>query len=112
MRVSAGGIRLLKGEAQPFERSRADGRRKNIFRCARCLTALWGARVKSPAYLTLYAGTLEDTSKLHPAGHIWTSDAQPWISIPRNVLAFEQEPPDMELLEAAWKKANPDSRLV
>ena len=103
MRVPNNGITITQGDPKPYERSRADGRKKNIFRCPQCLTALWSASVKSPEYLTVYAGTLNDTSQLRPVGHIWTSDAQPWVVIPQGELVFEQGAPDMRRFEEAWK---------
>ena len=103
MRVPTNGIRVTKGNPKPYERSRADGRKKNIFRCPQCLSALWGARVESPQYLTVYAGTLDNSASLQPVVHIWTCDAQPWVAIPDGELVFEQGPPNMRIFEEAWK---------
>ncbi len=88
-------IRVLKGEPRAFERARADGRKKNIFRCGSCLTALWGVRPDAAKTASIYAGTLDDSSAADPVGHIWTSSAQPWITIPSGPLDFEKDPDDM-----------------
>jgi hypothetical protein len=70
------------------------------------LTALWGVRPDRPALATVYAGTLDDSAKLVPAGHIWTRSAQPWIRIPDDVYRHEMQPADMaELLRAAKARA-------
>ena len=71
-------------------RPRADGRKKNIVRCTECLTALWSESLPAADYVTVYAGTLDDSPKLVPDGHLWTQDAQPWIVLPKEGLVFEQ----------------------
>ena len=103
MRLPAGGVAVVRGRAKPFVRARADGRKKNIVRCTECLTALWSESLPAADYVTLYAGTLDDSSKLIPDGHLWTQDAQPWIVLPKDVPSFVQGPPDMNLLAQARK---------
>jgi hypothetical protein len=49
-------------------------------------------------YMTVYAGTLDDSPHLTPDGHIWTQDAQPWIVLPKDVPCFAQGAPDLEPL--------------
>ena len=46
-------------------------------------------------------GTLDDTSWLTPAAHIWTRSALPWVAIPEHTANFPQEPDsDAALMEA------------
>jgi hypothetical protein len=104
MRLPAGSVGTPRGTAKPYVRARADGRKKNIFRCPECLTALWSESLPASSYVTVYAGTLDDSSKLIPDGHLWTQDAQPWIVLPKDGLLYEQGPPDMEPFALAWKK--------
>lgn len=103
MVVASDAIAVLGGEPRPYQRRRADGRRKSVVRCPACLTALWGARPDAPTLATVYAGTLDDTSGLDPVGHIWTSSAQPWIAIPAGPLNHDRQPPDMLAFVRAWK---------
>ena len=103
MRVPSNGIRVKHGAPKEYERPRLNGQSKNIFRCPDCLTALWGAKIKSPQYLTVYAGTLEKSSDMHPVAHIWTCEAQPWILFPDGILKYEQGPSDDRVLADAWK---------
>lgn len=106
MRIPDNGIEITKGEPISHRTSWPSGRIENTFRCPECLSALWDAREGSKefaSYFSLYAGTLDDTSNLRPVGHVWTSDAQPWITIPEGDLVFEHEPSDMGLFEEAWK---------
>jgi hypothetical protein len=103
MRVPSGGVKVTRGSPASHERSRADGRKKDVYRCPQCLCALWSAGKVLPDYVTVYAGTLDNTSDLRPVAHLWTSDAQPWFAIPKEALAFEKGPPDMKALEEAWR---------
>jgi hypothetical protein len=54
-------------------------------------------------------GTLDDTSWLHPIGHIWTRSAQPWVPIPQDSVIFESHP-DVNGLIEAWRKYREGTR--
>ena len=45
-------------------------------------------------FLSLRAGTLDDTRWVEPVGDIWLRSAQPWVSIPDGRLRAEQQPGD------------------
>jgi hypothetical protein len=104
--VPYGGVSVLKGEARPYERTEADNRRRIIFRCPHCLTVLWSERPDSKEYVTIYAGTLDDSPVLRPVGHIWTRDAQTWLALPKDSLRYDENPPDMQPLIEAWRRRN------
>jgi hypothetical protein len=106
LRVPYGCVSVVQGEAKPYERTEADARRRIIFRCPHCLTGLWSERPDSKAYVTIYAGTLDDSPALRPVAHIWTRDAQPWLTLPKEALLYEENPPDMQLLVEAWRRQN------
>ncbi len=105
MVVTRDAVAVREGSPEPHERSRADGRKKTIFRCPLCLTALWGSRIEAPDFATIYAGTLDHSSALEPVGHIWTRSAQPWIPIPEGSLNVREQPleEDYFALVRAWK---------
>jgi len=103
MQIPINAIRITKGNPKSYQRSRSDGRKKNIIRCPQCLSAIYGAAIESPQYFTLYAGTLDNSGFLQPVGHMWVCNAQPWIKIPEGALIFEKDPPDMHFFEEAWK---------
>ena len=62
--VTRDAIAVREGSPEPYERARADGRKKTIFRCPLCLTALWGARIEASNLATVYAGTLDGSAAL------------------------------------------------
>jgi len=41
------------------------------------------------------AGTLDDTSWLHPTVHFWTRSKQPWVALPKGAQSFETQPVDL-----------------
>ena len=106
MNLPTNGLEILCGEPRVFVRQRADGRKKNIFRCPECLTTLWGVRIQGAEYINIYAGTLDDTSFLKPVAHLWFRSAQPWILKPKDVLVYEKQPSDMEPINRAWQNRN------
>jgi hypothetical protein len=44
------------------------------------------------------AGTLDDTSWLHPTAHFSTRSKQPWITLPEGCRSFETQPDDTDPL--------------
>lgn len=106
MRLPSDGLKIVAGNPEPFERARTDGRKKLIFRCPACLTALWGSHATRSEYVSLYAGTLDKSSMLSPIGHIWTNSAQSWVSITKGTLNHGSQPSDMKLFDEAWRKQN------
>lgn len=106
LRVPYGGVTVTQGAAKPYTRTEADERRRIIHRCPHCLTILWSERPDTKAYITVYGGTLDDSPALSPVAHIWTRDAQKWLRIPKNVLLYDENPPDMQPILEAWRTRN------
>ena len=81
------------------------GETGGIKRCSYCPDC--GSRIyhAGDGYVSIKAGSLDDTSDLHPVAHIWLRSAQPWISIdPEQYRCFEQEPESRAELETLWRK--------
>jgi hypothetical protein len=82
------------------------GGRERAWRgCPRCKVRLGSALERVPGLCSIDGGTLDDTSWLVPAGHIWTRSAQPWIALPEDVIQVAQQPTDEEWLAIAraWR---------
>jgi hypothetical protein len=94
---------IVAGEPRTFTLSLADGRRKSGRFCGDCGTRLWGEPVKIPEVAVLRPGTLDDTTWLHPVGHIWTASAQAWVRIPDDALTYPGQPDEMRSLIEAWR---------
>lgn len=74
----------VHGEPRIFQ-SKADSG-VAVFRsfCVNCGTPLFSGSERSTQYIAIKLGSLDDPSEFAPAGHIWTSSAQPWHHIDPN----------------------------
>jgi hypothetical protein len=68
------------------------------FACPDCLTRVYASNDQRPGYLTVRAGTLDDSSSITPAFHLWVKSKQPWVVIPDDVPALETQPTN----QAEW----------
>ncbi len=102
--MKADALEYTKGELDRCEVQLPDGRKKGAFYCGRCKTKVGGASAL-PGIASVDGGSLDDTSWLAPAGHIWTRSAQPWIRLPEESLRFPMEPADEDFVAMvrAWK---------
>ena len=96
-------VELLRGEPARYDYAEADGRRWLGAYCATCAIRLWSESPQNPGLLFLAAGTLDDRAGLEPVAHVWTRSRQPWVALPRNVPAFEQQP-ELAVLVRAWRE--------
>lgn len=103
--VKAEAFERTKGQPDSYELQLADGRRKGAYYCGRCKTRVGGPS-SLPGIAAVDGGSLDDTSWLEPAGHIWTRSAQPWIRLPEHSLQFPMQPGDEDFVAMvrAWKQ--------
>ena len=103
MRLERGAVEVDRSAMAGHERG-AGGPSAVVGRfCGRCGVRLIHER-PGEATVSLKAGTLDDTSWLRPAGHIWTSRAQPWVAFEAGALLYPEQPPDYDALAAAWRE--------
>jgi hypothetical protein len=105
--VRADALVYTKGRPETYEVQLADGRKKGAYYCQRC-TARVGGASSLPGIASVDGGSLDDTSWLVPAGHIWTRSAQPWIRLPEQSLKFPMQPRDEDFVAMvrAWKEGS------
>jgi hypothetical protein len=72
--------------------------------CPRCGVRLFHRREAYEADVSLKAGSLDDTSWMAPAGHIWTRSKQKWVAISGAELSYAGQPEDFGPLKARWKE--------
>jgi hypothetical protein len=65
-----------------------------VFRrfCPECGSPIISEVAVMPDLVIIKAGTLDDTSTLQPAMHVYCSSKQNWVEIPAGVKAFPQMP--------------------
>ena len=72
--------------------------------CPDCGVRIWHGTDGSPE-INIKAGTLDDTSWLVPAGHIWCRSRQPFMKIAEDELNYDAQPTDgYEALKLRWRE--------
>jgi len=61
--------------------------------CGECGSRIANGQAPTNGFLSLRAGTLDDTSWVEPVGDIWTRSAQPWVRFVGD-LSTEGQPKD------------------
>lgn len=79
------------------------GKQRQGWFCPNCGVRIWHGTSGSTE-INLKAGTLDDTSWLIPAGHIWCRSKQPFVTIADDDLSYETQPTDgYEALKLRWQ---------
>jgi hypothetical protein len=71
--------------------------------CGECATRLYGERAGRKETINVRAGTLDDTSWLIPAAHLFMRSAQPWVQVDPDAQCFETQPNGWGQLSAEWQ---------
>lgn len=66
--------------------------------CGHCHSRICSTNPKRPGIALLRAGTLAEADHLRPRMHIWIKRKQPWITLPDDVAAFEENAPAEEFM--------------
>lgn len=82
-------ITLLSGEPQAVEMKTDSGRPHDIWRCPKCLSALWSDYGRRGVMVFVRVATLDDPSALPPDVHIFTRSKLDWVVLPQNARAFD-----------------------
>ena len=90
--VNEADFRLTRGEVKTYASTSAAGRGKLGAFCPDCGTRIYHKPEWRKGTVSVKPGTLDDTSWLKPAMHLWTSSKQGWIKIPEDVKSFDRQP--------------------
>ncbi len=73
--------------------------------CPDCGVRIQHRSQDNPTRLNIKAGTLDDTSWLVPAGHIWVRSKQSFVALGPDELTFDREPDDAgsASIRARWR---------
>ena len=82
-------IERLSGEPEAVSMPTESGRPHDIYRCPKCLTAVWSDYGRRPALRFVRVGTLDEPSALSPDVHIFTRSKLPWLRLADDVPAVE-----------------------
>ena len=92
MRLSA--IRF-DGDMAVYERPTDSGAVTACFFCPSCGSRIYHRDSTAGEFISLKAGTLDDTSGLSLVAHLWVCRKQPWIRIDPELPAFDTQPDDL-----------------
>jgi len=103
MVVPRSAMAVIAGEPREWVRRNEAGRLSSCMFCGNCGARLFHNPHANTQVTIVKPGTLDDTSWLHPVGHIWTRSAQTWFDIPADSVNYEAQPPDLSRLIEAWQ---------
>ena len=75
-----------------WQKTAASGRIVKARYCKECGPRLFHEPSRNPKLINVKPGTLDDTSWLSPAGHLWLDSAQKWFIPPENALCYAGQP--------------------
>jgi hypothetical protein len=74
-------FKVTQGAPKRYEAVADSGRTVYRYFCGDCGSPIYSQRASAPDWLTLRAGTLDDSSGMKITAHIWTKRARPWSHI-------------------------------
>lgn len=101
MPVATEALRIVKGKLKGWRNVGTSGTATTSWFCADCGGRIYGEREGRPDSMTVRAGTLDDTSWLKPAAHLFMRSAQPWETIEGD--CYDAGPADFRPLAKAWQ---------
>jgi hypothetical protein len=82
-------IELIGEAPQPVRMATDSGRPHDIYRCAKCETAVWSDYGGRPWARFVRVGTLDDPTQIAPDAHIFARTKQPWVGLPKDAAVFD-----------------------
>ena len=84
----------LTGELDRGEYDQPSGAHSRIYGCARCKARIYAVNDSRQGMASLRCGTLDNSSDLVPAAHVWVKSKQPWIGLPDDAKTLDEQPRD------------------
>ena len=97
------------GATESYRKTADSGRQADVVRCAACGTRLWHEPNALPTQTFLMAGTLDDSSWVIPAAHIWVDKASPDVVFRDDAIRIEGQPRDRQVMLEAFTKIYGDA---
>ena len=85
---------FTKGTPAKTEWKSDSGNARFGYYCRDCGNRIANGQTPSIGFLSLRAGTFEDTSWVRTGGHIWVKSAQKWIKFADDDLLCDEQPTD------------------
>lgn len=99
--VPEAALKFVKGEPKKTEWLSDAGNRRFGWFCGDCGSRIANGQMPSAGFLSLRAGTFDDTGWVEPVGDIWMKSAQKWVKpLP---LSAEGQPKDYRAYIEAYR---------
>jgi hypothetical protein len=82
-------IRILRGEVVIKNGPSEHGRPHDVYRCSKCMTAVWSDYGRRPNFRFVRVGTLDEPSSFSPDAHIFVRSKLDWVVIPPDQRSFD-----------------------
>lgn len=82
----------IGGELDAGVHRQPSGATATIWGCAICKVRIFAENSTRPGFASLRCGTLDRSSEITPAAHLWVRSKQPWVEIPDGVPALSEQP--------------------
>jgi hypothetical protein len=82
----------LTGDLDCGAYDQPSGAQSSIFGCAKCKSRIYAVNDSREGMASLRCGTLDNSSKVVPAAHLWVKSKQAWIGLPSDVKRMDEQP--------------------
>ena len=86
----------IRGELDVAEYMQPSGAKARIYGCVRCKARIYAENDSRPGMASLRCGTLDESSAVIPAAHIWVTSKQSWIELPYDAKTMAENPQTTE----------------
>jgi len=86
----------IEGELDAGVMTQPSGAVSSIWGCAECKARIFAENSTRPGFGSLRCGTLDRSSEVVPAAHLWVRSKQSWIVIPEGVKSMDEQPGSAE----------------
>jgi hypothetical protein len=88
----------IKGELDSGSYVQPSGAISTIWGCAKCKVRVFAENDTRPGFASLRCGTLDRSSEVVLAAHLWVGSKQSWVKILDGIPAMEEQPKS----QTAW----------
>lgn len=85
----------IDGQLGVYERPADSGAVTRCHFCPECGSRIYHRDSTAGEFLSLKAGSLDETSRLRLVAHLWVCRKQPWLEINTGLPAFDRQPDEL-----------------
>ena len=86
----------VEGALDAAEYTQPSGTKSTIYGCETCKARIYAVNDRRAGFASLRCGTLDNSSDVVPAAHVWVKSKQLWIVIPEDSKTMDFQPSSAE----------------